>query len=35
MSGLKLTLSDVTSFLPDKLTGLKNIIFRPVMFMSQ
>ena len=29
MSGLKSTLSDVTTFLPDNLPGLKNIIFRP------
>ena len=29
MSGLKSTLSDVTTFLPDNLSGLKNIIFRP------
>ena len=29
VSGLKFTLSDVPSFLPDNLSGLKNIIFRP------
>ena len=29
MSGLKFTLSDVTSFQPYSLSGLKKIIFRP------
>ena len=29
MSGLKFTLCDLTSFLPDKLSGLKRNIFRP------
>ena len=29
MSDLKFTLSDVTSFLPDNLSGLKKIIFTP------
>ena len=29
MSGLKFTLFDVTLFLPDNLSGLKKIIFRP------
>ena len=28
MSGLKFTLSDITSFLPDNLSGLEIIIFR-------
>ena len=28
MSGLKLALSEVTSFLPDNVSGLKKIIFR-------
>ena len=30
MSGLKFTLLDVTSFLLDDLSGVKEIIFRPV-----
>ena len=29
MSGLKFTLFNVTSFLPDNPSGLKNIIFEP------
>ena len=29
MSGLKFTLFNVTSFLPENLSGLKNIIFGP------
>ena len=29
MSGLKFTLSDVTSFLPDNLSRLKKVIFSP------
>ena len=29
MSGLKFTLTDVTPFLPDNLSGLKKITFRP------
>ena len=29
MSGLKFTLSDVTSFLPDNLSQLKKVIFSP------
>ena len=29
MSGLKFTLSEATSLLPDGLSGLKKLIFRP------
>ena len=34
MSGLKFTVSDVTSFLPGNLSGLQKIISRPV-YMSK